>query len=173
MLLSPFSSPRRLILLAVFLFFAVLLLVRNSQYSAYLPKYDVPTFTSDKTQSGGANKDVAAPKQDATQDNLWQPYKPDKPKPTKAPEEWEYHQDAPKPDIADQNSAPAFSGNGDNAKDPANVITPIAHPSYQETQQKIKELIDWEPLNTPNHWPSWDDYKDKDYDPNRWEGLPW
>lgn len=42
--------------------------------------------------------------------------------------------------------------------------------SYDELQDKIAHFIQWERPST-DHWPSWHDYDDKDYDPNRWEAL--
>lgn len=52
-------------------------------------------------------------------------------------------------------------------------INPIIHIPYDIIQDKIKELIQWTPLGTGGHWPSWDAYKSNTYDPNRWEGFEW
>lgn len=53
-------------------------------------------------------------------------------------------------------------------------ITEIKHLPHDVLQKKVKELIQWEPLGTgPRHWPIWEAYGDKDYDPNRWEGFDW
>lgn len=45
--------------------------------------------------------------------------------------------------------------------------------TWREKQDKIRKLIQWKPAKTKDHWPGFDDYKNKDYDPNRWEGFEW
>lgn len=172
MLLFPFASPRRLILLAVLTFFAILFWMKNTSYSTYLPKYDMPSFTQGDSSGSNNNNDNNNNNhkndhqpQTETSDRkggLWLPYKPGKPAEPAPTQEWEYVEDAPKvlPSLYPETPA-STSG------------IKIEHPSYAETQQKIQKLIDWEPLNTPNHWPDWNYYKDKDYDPNRWEGFEW
>ena len=42
--------------------------------------------------------------------------------------------------------------------------------SYDELQHRIAQFIQWNRPST-DHWPSWHEYDDKDYDPNRWEAL--
>lgn len=42
-----------------------------------------------------------------------------------------------------------------------------------ETQAGIvEEILKWDPPDLPDHYPPYDGYKGKDYDPNRWEGFP-
>lgn len=162
MLLSPFSSPRRLILLAVFLFFSVLVLIRNSQYSSYLPKYDhLPSFSESESHSDEPTKVNERPK------DVWEPYVAGKPTPTPAGQQWEYTEDEPtRLPAAVVSADPVLASLTES-------ITPIPQLSYAETQAKIQKLIDWTPPDTPNHWPGWGDYKNEDYDPNRWEGFDW
>lgn len=172
MLLSPFSSPRRLILLAVFLFFAVLILIRNSQYSEYLPKYDLSKFTS----SGSKDSKTHATDGKA---EMWRPYSPSHETSisTSVPADGEQHnQDQPLPSPSMSISTPQQGTSSPlslTASSSTATITPLVHPTYQQLQEKIQNFIDWTPPDIPNHWPSWDEYKDKDYDPNRWEGLDW
>ncbi|KAI5367246.1 hypothetical protein Slin15195_G023740 [Septoria linicola] len=50
------------------------------------------------------------------------------------------------------------------------------NPSHEATKAKVQHLI--KPWSAPkhgrgNHWPPYDDYKDKDYDPNKWEQFEW
>ena len=113
---------------------------------------------------------------------MWQPYRTGKPKISELNQEWDYEEDPVVPPVIYMPD-PDLSGESERkeqeekkkteAKKPENVITPIQHASYKETQDRIQEFIKWERPNTPNHWPGWDDYRETDYDPNRWEGLPW
>lgn len=175
MLLSPFSSPRRLVLLVVFVFFASLMLIRSSQYSTYLPKYDLPSFSSNGGQTqtpprpptppqppGSAEEQQQQEKQQEQQQQGQQQWSdvgtgaPSKPLETAAGG-WEHTQAQPPPT---HTHAPT-------------AAVPLPHASYEETQDRILHFIQWDRPNTPGHWPGWDDYIDKDYDPNRWEGLDW
>ena len=39
--------------------------------------------------------------------------------------------------------------------------------------QELQTFLSWEPpAGRDQHYPSYYDYKDRDYDPNRWEGFP-
>lgn len=56
----------------------------------------------------------------------------------------------------------------------ADAPATLPHDSYESVQLKVQELIkDWTPPFIQGHWPPYDGYYDKDYDPNRWEGLEW
>ncbi|KAK0826479.1 hypothetical protein LTR73_006344 [Friedmanniomyces endolithicus] len=46
--------------------------------------------------------------------------------------------------------------------------------TYDETQTNIRSLIkSWLPLPVEGHEPPYETYRDKDYDPNLWEGFKW
>lgn len=42
--------------------------------------------------------------------------------------------------------------------------------SYDELQDKIHDFIQWDRPST-DHWPSWHEYDQATYDPNRWEAM--
>lgn len=169
MLFSPFSSPRRLALLAVFILFTVAILLRNSQYSQRLPGQG---FTPSRPESQQVPPTKGRPDQPWKEDGHNNAVLPDphdalvaaKPK----PEHKKTTTTSTSKHIELPTHAPAKPINYLDDK-----ITPIRHISYEDQQNKIKELIRWEPLNTDRHWPSWDAYRNADYDPNRWEGFDW
>ena len=35
----------------------------------------------------------------------------------------------------------------------------------------LRDILRWQRPNKGDHWPPYSDYKDKDYDPNRWEAF--
>ena len=181
MLLSPFGSPRRLALLTVLVFLALVVLVRNSTYSEYLPKYDLPSFSNAKVPQDTSTGSISF-KEDSSQSDLWQEYKPDQDKVSPAapppPKQEEYEEEI------EVTSIPASSSHSPSASSSTSVsnsgsktaslakITPLVHASYRELQAKIQDFIQWDRPDKGDHWPGYGDYVDKDYDPNRWEGLP-
>jgi hypothetical protein len=49
-----------------------------------------------------------------------------------------------------------------------------ALPTEESVQRDeyLKDMLDWSrPEHRNGHWPPYEDYVDKDYDPNRWEGF--
>ena len=36
----------------------------------------------------------------------------------------------------------------------------------------MKKMLDWGRPTWDGHWPPFNDYVDKEYDPNRWEQFP-
>lgn len=183
MLLSPFGSPRRLALLTVLVFLALVVLVRNSTYSEYLPKYDLPSFGNDRGPQDTSTGSISF-KEDSSQGELWQEYNPDQdkvhPAPPPPPKEEEYEEKIEVTSIptstshstsASSSTSVSISASGSKTASPAK-ITPFVHASYKELQAKIQEFIQWDRPNKGGHWPGYGDYVDKDYDPNRWEGLP-
>lgn len=183
MLLSPFTSPRRLAVLTILVFLAIVVLVRNSTYSEYLPSYDLPTFSNAEVPQDTTTGSSSF-KEDAGKNGLWQEYKADdeKPQAVKAPVEEEYEE---KPQAVKHTTIAAAAASHSPVAPPSESastsptasgsttkITPLQHSSYSEIQAKIKDFIQWDRPNTPNHWPGFGDYVDQDYDPNRWEGLP-
>jgi hypothetical protein len=41
-----------------------------------------------------------------------------------------------------------------------------------QRDEYLKDMLDWSrPEHRNGHWPPYEDYVDKDYDPNRWEGF--
>lgn len=67
---------------------------------------------------------------------------------------------------------PATGSQGFDAATPLPpVITDGPAPKAQKLQRpqpSLEQLID----SDPDHYPPWDGYKDKDYDPNHWHFLP-
>ncbi|KAK4996247.1 hypothetical protein LTR66_004104 [Elasticomyces elasticus] len=173
MLTSAFTSPRRLALLAVFLFFVALAFVRNRRYSGYAPKYDFPTFSG----SGLAEDSYDVPAQDDRDRKV--PVLDELPfvkpsvvssmsavSPTPSRElgwPWAAYSSVITPTST---HIPAY-----NPPRLSNASRPIEHRPADEIKSMIAKLIKWEPLNTWGHWPPWDGYKSQDYDPNRWEGF--
>lgn len=159
MLFTTFTSPRRLALLAVLVLFSTLILFRNSEYREKISSY---TFTGsrpidadlDASQEGVSQKPVGQAPNDLVADQSGssrQKHKHKNPGKVQAP-----NVDIPKP--INYSEGP---------------ITPVKHLDFADLKKHIKDLTEWDTLKTQNHWPSWDAYKDTDYDPNRWEGFDW
>ncbi|KAK5110165.1 hypothetical protein LTR85_001547 [Meristemomyces frigidus] len=200
MLLSGFTSPRRLALLAVVVFVLAIIFLQTSSYSEYLPKYDIPGLSSSKNgePKSSLEEDQQAPGRietpseeglkvpeveassgsrsaisTATTDSQGGGYgwRIDATGATtsetvaQTSTELPTHSPSPSHSIA---HIPAISNTTSDA--PA----PLPHESYESVQLKVQELIkDWKPPPTSDHWPPYDGYHDKDYDPNRWEGFSW
>ncbi|THY80515.1 hypothetical protein D6C93_09875 [Aureobasidium pullulans] len=188
MLLSPFGSPRRLAVVTILVFLAIVVLVRNSTYSEYLPKYDLPKFTNGRVPEDTTTGSSSF-KEDSGKSELWQEYKADQDKIHAAPppplKEEEYEEKPVHTTIvttshssSSSSTSASVASSSDSVSTSATKtgttakITPFVHASYKELQAKIKEFIQWDRPNKGSHWPGYGDYVDKDYDPNRWEGLP-
>ena len=180
MLLSPFGSPRRLAVLTVLVFLAIVVLVRNSTYSEYLPKYDLPSFGNAKPPQD-ISTGSSSFKEGSALTEPWQEYKPEQDKVQPAPpppkeEEYEEKVEVTSiPTSAKHSSTTSTSKSVSTSASKTSAsakITPFVHASYKELQAKIKEFIQWNRPEKGGHWPGYGDYVDKDYDPNRWEGLP-
>ncbi|GAB7356847.1 hypothetical protein MBLNU459_g7720t1 [Dothideomycetes sp. NU459] len=196
MLLSSFSSARRLLILGVLVFFTIVILVRNSNYSAYLPN-GIPALKSngaagEQQQQQQQHQSSPPPPPDAaaaTPPAMWQEYKPaqdankiDKVDPlADSPEE--FHQEepakvAPPPPPTTSLPPPPPADGGSSAPRPTGPapakVQGGEQATYAEIQRNISKFIhSWTRPNDPGHWPSFDGYIEKNYDPNRWEGLPW
>jgi hypothetical protein len=181
MLLSPFGSPRRLAVLTVLVFLAIVVLVRNSTYSEYLPKYDLPTFGNAKVPQD-ISTGSSSFKEGSALSEPWQEYKSEQDKVHAAPpppKEEEYEEKVEitsLPTSASHSSTTSTSSKSVSTSasktSSSAKITPFVHATYKELQAKIKEFIQWDRPDKGGHWPGYGDYVDKDYDPNRWEGLP-
>jgi len=181
MLLSPFGSPRRLAILTVLVFLAIVVLVRNSTYSEYLPKYDLPTFGNARPPQD-ISTGSSSFKEGSALTEPWQEYKPEQdkvqPAPPPPPKEEEYEEKVQVTSIPTKASHSSTTSTSKSVSTSASKtsssakITPFVHASYKELQAKIKEFIQWNRPEKGGHWPGYGDYVDKDYDPNRWEGLP-
>jgi len=165
MLFSPFSSPRRLALLAVLVLFTLAVLLRNSEYSQKLPGSSF-TGSRPRPQDNVENGRPGKPWKDEGQYSALVP-DPDDNLVAAKPQPEQKTTTMPKPMELPTNPPEKPKNYMDDK------ITPIRHIPYEDQQNKIKELIQWEPLNTDRHWPSWDAYRDSAYDPNRWEGFEW
>ncbi|KAK4539371.1 hypothetical protein LTR36_011001 [Oleoguttula mirabilis] len=204
MLLSGFASPRRLALLAIVVFVLAIIYMQATSYSEYLPKYDIPGFSSskdgepkssleeDQKQPGRvetpAEEGLKVPELKASSGSSsaisvqtttikesggdsWRIGGTSTPSAeavatsTKLPT----HSPSPSP-------SPSPSASDIPVSNTTTVDAPAAlpHESYESVQLKVQELIkDWTPPPDGDHWPSYDGYHDKDYDPNRWEGFAW
>lgn len=194
MLLTGFTSPRRLALLAVVAFVLAIIFLQSTSYSEYLPKYDIPGFSSDKNGDGEqkssleedqpASGKVETPAEvqassaiksaistgttsaegegygwriDATGTTSAETVATSTELPTHSP--------SPSPS---RNSIAQLSNNT------SDTLAALPHESYESVQLRVQELIkDWTPPPIDGHWPPYDGYHGKDYDPNRWEGFPW
>lgn len=175
--------------MTVIVFLTIVVLVRNSTYSEYLPKYDLPSFGNAKVPediSTGSNSF----KEGSGLSEPWQEYKSEQDKVHAAPppKEEEYEEKVEVTSIpssiphstttstsqsASTSASTSRSGSASASKTSSSAkITPFVHASYKELQAKIKEFIQWDRPDKGGHWPGYGDYVDKDYDPNRWEGLP-
>lgn len=155
MLLSPSSSPRRLALLALFLFLAVLILLRQSHYTQNLSIPHRPIGVPTQEAVDDVSEVIHSHKDANTLPDENESAQPESE--TKPPSTHKTLPYKPKP-------IPNYR---------AGKITKVKRLPFQKLQQKIKALIDWKTLDSDYHWPSWDAYKDADYDPNRWEGFEW
>lgn len=62
----------------------------------------------------------------------------------------------------------AIKGSSDSPIAHARKLSPISN-----LKQYINKMIVWaRPGPDPSHWPAYQDYADRDYDPNRWEAFP-
>lgn len=157
MLFTPFSSPRRLALLAVLVLCCTLVLFRKSDYRDKISSY---TFTGARP----IEQHLDTPKEQTKPPEKQRPFGED-PIADKVANGRQKHQH-PSVDVTPfQVPKPVNYSDG--------PITPVKHLTFPDLQKSIVDLKDWETLNTENHWPSWDAYKNSDYDPNRWEGFDW
>jgi hypothetical protein len=52
------------------------------------------------------------------------------------------------------------------------TIIPIPTAGSILHDEYMKDILDWErPKHKNGHWPPYEDFSHKDYDPNRWEGF--
>ncbi|KAI7487229.1 hypothetical protein KC351_g2736 [Hortaea werneckii] len=201
MLLSSFSSPRRLAFLALGLFLIAIVLVQRSSYREYLPKYDIPGLSGSK---GGEQKS-------SLEEDLQEPERIEEPlRSSSSAPEWgqpeEHVQTMSRhagPTSSSERYADGFGALSTPASSTATATSgstsasstlpthsPSAshssvgnssaghhaspHESYESVQMKIQELIKgWTPPPIGGHWPPYDGYYDATYDPNRWEGFEW
>lgn len=218
MLLSSFTSPRKLALLAVFLFTGVLLLMNTTGYNGYLPKVQVPGLSrpggevkssleieKETTIGGGGNSagDSAGNSAGNTGESSGgnsvgnsaghsgkeQTVEIPDEEPEKAPEgdeekDWAWHptkgglKEIATSKVATSPSKPTATDSSTTSLAPASTETTfeesvaIPHEPYEQVYSKIQELIkSWTPPNIGGHWPPYDGYADKNYEPNRWEGF--
>ncbi|KAF2766678.1 hypothetical protein EJ03DRAFT_329829 [Teratosphaeria nubilosa] len=184
MLLTGYP-PRRLVLVVVLIFLAAVLFLQQTTYKEYMPAFkwtqdgqhgspaqdgsrlekpeegsavpvktaevDLPVNTADRPGSMSTVSSaghVAASSTSAsylTEETMW----------TISPLQ-------STTDVPAQNAEPASSKQ------------PLPHEGYETVQSRVQELIkDWTPPPQGDHWPPYDGYADKDYDPNRWEAFEW
>lgn len=162
MLFSASSSPRRLALLALLVFCCTLILFRNSKYSESVRSY---SWKGASSINDAAVQEPALPPS-LNLDEIQEPVRPGIGAPTK--DNGNSYKKKPQH---------GHSTGGIPAPNPIDYMIgdkkPIKHLRYDDQQRLVKELGEWETLDTANHWPSWDAYEDAEYDPNRWEGFDW
>ena len=63
-----------------------------------------------------------------------------------------------------------------SSEESASATSPVHHLQTSlgvDVKEYMADILKWEPPKTDEeHWPPYDDFRDKDYDPNRWEGFP-
>lgn len=157
----------------------IVYLSSSSSYSGYLPKYDTTAFRPSNEEDSQLAGHVEEPSEEPLQ-GVGQVGSHD---PVHNVHEEEFkHVPAPAPahDVSDHDAAtPAKAqSSSSSSKSPAAHAasyspSPLPHKSYAHIQAQIQELIQpWRPENPEGgHWPPYDDYINKDYNPNRWEGF--
>ncbi|KAF2153184.1 hypothetical protein K461DRAFT_327598 [Myriangium duriaei CBS 260.36] len=161
MLFTASSSPRRLGLLAVLVFCFTLVLFRRShiQHAASYQFAGVHPVDSD-----GSDRNIIHPDDQDRKENTGTVVA----EVEKVLEPAGQHTNA-KPEkivVDDLPVLQAFNGSD-------GPVTAFPKLAREDEQKFIKDITDWDTLDTSNHWPTWDAYDDLDYDPNRWEGFDW
>lgn len=167
--------------MGIFVFFAVFILVQNSQYSEYLPKYDVskykpgvPPATEAPLNKPAGNENEKTPSSSDDKGALFPDEDAEKPAAAKATSTSSTSTSTSSLSThspsSTSSSSKAAAATASTSKLPDVVIQ---HPTKEQQQERIKAFIQWDRPDMPGHWPGFDYYKDKDYDPNRWEGLDW
>ena len=182
MLLSGFTSPRKLALLAVFVFFIAIVFLQSSSYSA-LTNNGIPGFGSNDDGKSSPELDHDG-KSSLEEDKGSRPgtavETPQK-RPTGLPGKVAWSTPASLSDSVDgatttkfgmhSPSTPPSSTQTDSAY---STPTLLSNETHEAIQSKIQDLIkSWTPPLINGHWPPYDWYGDQDYDPNRWEGFQW
>lgn len=188
MLLSGFTSPRRLALLAIFFFIVAIAFLSSSPSTrGYLPQYDIPGFgKSSNEEDAAGNGRIERPSGDELKIPIIDTDK-DRPAATVHGDDYawtpasntvEYGEATPasasmhSPSPSTEDSMPTHTSVANISHGYA--PQPLPHDSYLQTQQRIQELIhDWRPVAMGPHWPPYEEYVDKNYNPNRWEGFDW
>jgi len=62
---------------------------------------------------------------------------------------------------------------GDVPKYKLDEVVPIKHIRPEDLKNLTSQLTKWSASGSVDHWPSYESYRQKSYDPNRWEGLDW
>lgn len=61
---------------------------------------------------------------------------------------------------------------GPEASSPTSFPPALPTENRVERDEYMQDILDWSrPEHRNGHWPPYEDYIDKDYDPNRWEGF--
>ncbi|KAL1586566.1 hypothetical protein WHR41_05365 [Cladosporium halotolerans] len=172
MLLSPFTSPRRLALVAVLVFLAAIAYLSSTpSYRGYLPQYDIPGFASsneeDQSSNGHTEKpagNLDIPVHEPARAGSHEAAAP----PPEAPVMDAGDHEAATPDREPVQKPSPAAGNAAAYKP-----SPLPHRPYAQVQAMIQQLIrPWRPEQPQGgHWPPYEEYIDKDYNPNRWEGF--
>jgi len=179
MLFSPFTSPRRLLIIGILIFFAAVAYLSSSpSYRGYLPKYD-----SSNLKSSNEIYELSHGHTETPADELTAPFE----EPAKAgthnggyeaEEEYEYTPATSTVAYGAASTTSSLAQQSSTAPEEEyepdlHKPRPLSHPPYEQVQAQIQELIQpWRPENPQgNHWPPYDDYINSDYNPNRWEGF--
>lgn len=146
------SSCRRRLWLPVFLIFALAIWYRESTYSSYkTPRWDVVDFQIKESKE----KDWSLHETPETWFDHNGVHVSDSENGRKHHHSHQYLHNQYEAEIDAIRNRPAFQQH---------------QSSYDEIQDRIAHFIQWNRPST-DHWPSWHEYDDKDYDPNRWEAL--
>nr|OQO26596.1 hypothetical protein B0A51_08277 [Rachicladosporium sp. CCFEE 5018] len=196
MLLSAFTSPRRLALLAVFVFIVALAFLSSSpSYQGYLPDYKIPGYSKSSNEEDQGKGKVEAPAKEATAaaavhtsaahgDEYDWTNSVDFVAATSTRTEVEstiseLPTHSPSPSSSASTSASTTTTLPQHASMSNSSATyapsPLPHAEKQVIDIQMQGLLhDWHPpASIPKHWPSAEEYVGKDYNPRRWEGFEW
>jgi len=183
MLFSSFTSPRRLALLALSVFIVAIIFLQTTLYSEYLPKYDIPGFSSDHKgeQKSSLEEDQQQPSRVETPSDGGLKVPGVKQSSSIVEAETRTSGALGVTTISAVSSSTRLPTHSPYAPHVPQSNTsmvadlqPLPQESYGSVQLKVQELIkDWTPPALAGHWPPYDGYHGKDYDPNRWEGFAW
>lgn len=181
MLVSSLASPRRLALLALFVFVVAIIFLQSSPYREYLPNARIPGFSSDSNGKSSLEEDQQGSGRIETPgDTLRVPEVNDEPRPKPGQSRPTRHGSSSASstllDAATPTTLVLHSPAPTTVQPSSAVIqtAPGPHASHKEIQSWIQDIRQtWTPPYLQNHWPPYDWYADHNYDPNRWEGFDW
>ena len=170
MVLPSLLSPRRLALLALFLFVIAVTFLQTSRHIKTLPQGRLPGFTS--TQDSKDHQQVEVQQNPST----LAPSRSTPTSPSQSGQDLDWWRNtfgfAGRPAQSSHTPFPTPSPPPTFRTRPASSSISKEHPS--QVKSKIQSVLDeWNPPTGIQQWPPYEWYGDADYDPNAWEGFEW